>query len=152
MKTRGWRRLFGVSKLRRMLLPSDAAEEGVWVWTSGERANFTNWSTAQPDNAKHRSQEGENCAGLDTFIDSPGYWEVPRKWNDSPCNDRKGAICELILWCCWAPSENQHFTLLVNHYWFSQFFKTAVLTMGMDILIMTMVKHYSSILRCYFDG
>ena len=66
---------------------SDAAEEGNWVWTSGERAKFTKWSTAEPNN----SQGKENCAVLYTFVVSHG------KWNDVPCQSQRGAICELIM-------------------------------------------------------
>ena len=76
---------------------SDTAEEGNWVWTSGERANFTNWSQDQPDNAIHSSRDGQNCAVLNTYVDSPGFWGVPRKWDDVPCSDPNGAICELIV-------------------------------------------------------
>ena len=75
---------------------SDSAEEGNWVWTSGERAKFTKWSTAEPNNDR---EDGENCAVLYTFVVSPVPWKVERcgKWNDVPCQFQRGAICELIM-------------------------------------------------------
>ena len=72
---------------------SDAAEEGNWVWTSGERAKFTKWSTAEPNN----SQGKENCAVLYTFVVSP-VDERCGKWNDVPCQSQRGAICELTVY------------------------------------------------------
>ena len=76
---------------------TDAAREGNWVWSQGERVNFTNWSTHQPDNAKVRNPDGENCAVLNTNIKGRGYWNAPRKWNDGSCASQVGAICEFIV-------------------------------------------------------
>ena len=78
---------------------SDSAEEGNWVWTSGERANFTNWATGQPSNTiKDDRPEGENCVGLNTITGkNPETWEAPGKWNDSGCTRQRGAICELVV-------------------------------------------------------
>jgi len=68
---------------------NDAAKEGNWVWTSGERANFTNWGKGEPNNFN----DGEDCAVLRT----QNKLGVPRKWNDAWCSIQNGAICELIL-------------------------------------------------------
>ncbi|MCD7733285.1 MAG: hypothetical protein LUH56_07600 [Oscillospiraceae bacterium] len=50
---------------------SDAAEEGTWVWVSGEETNYTNWGLSEPNGG-----ESENYAGY--------YTNYPDgEWNDS---------------------------------------------------------------------
>lgn len=59
------------------------AEQGDFVWSStGKRFEFTNWS---PTNPSH-NHGLEHCVNL---------WDASDfEWNDAPCNERKGFICE----------------------------------------------------------
>ena len=79
---------------------TDSVEEGEWVWTSGEKAVFTNWARmpgreAMPDNYRGIDKNGENCAVLNTDPSETNNWAVPRKWNDESCSMLEaGAICK----------------------------------------------------------
>ena len=79
---------------------TDSVEEGEWVWTSGEKAVFTNWARmpgreAMPDNYRGIDKNGQNCALLNTDPKAKGNWEVPKKWDDESCSmGRAGAICQ----------------------------------------------------------
>lgn len=77
---------------------SDAEQEAHWHWIGG--ANFwlgdsvgapvndayVNWAADRP-NAGMR----ENCAVLLLNVPSDG---LPGQWNDAPCNELHGALCE----------------------------------------------------------
>ena len=81
---------------------TDRAEEGEWVWSSGETATFTNWARIpgeepMPDNYKGVNQNGENCALINTDPTAKGHWQVPQKWNDDSCSGKTGAICQHAL-------------------------------------------------------
>ena len=78
--------------------------EGNWTWTDCSPWNFTNWrGGGQPDNARNKDGDGENCAVLQTNKSRFGYgWNG---WNDVPCHWRElhyvcqkpicsGDICE----------------------------------------------------------
>ena len=78
---------------------SDRAREGEWVWTSGEKASFTNWARmpgrpAMPDNYRGIDRNGENCAVLNSDPKARDNWAVPKQWNDGSCLFRTGAICQ----------------------------------------------------------
>ena len=60
---------------------SDAAQEGVWTWASGEAVTYTNWSTGQPDNA----------SGTQHYV---GIWNASGEWADDQ-NNAYPAIVEL---------------------------------------------------------
>ena len=49
---------------------SDAEEEGVWKWVTGESFEFANWEYGLPDNFN----------GKDHYAQ---FWETPEKWNDN---------------------------------------------------------------------
>ena len=53
---------------------NDVAQEGTWVWSSGESSLYTNWTTGAPDNATPPSW-GEDYAEM--VYRSPNIW-----WND----------------------------------------------------------------------
>jgi len=83
----------GMTEVTAWIGLNDMAEEGTWIWTDGTRVDFTNWSQSQPDNAG--PEHNEDCAELNTFTSTGGYWAHPKKWNDRPCNVERWAICEL---------------------------------------------------------
>jgi lectin-like protein len=64
---------------------NDAAQEGTFVWVSGEPVTFTNWSTNQPDNARGT----EDYAHVWTQFNLPQAPAEWRKWNDA-ANDGFG--------------------------------------------------------------
>jgi len=59
---------------------TDAAEEGVWSWTSGAALDFTAWHEGEPNDFNR-----ENCAEL--YADS---WT----WNDLDCSVELPSVCE----------------------------------------------------------
>ena len=63
---------------------TDAETEGTWKWVSGGAVSYKNWGENQPDNAG----EGEHCATLTDAEETAG------KWNDLPCANTAGFICE----------------------------------------------------------
>ncbi|XP_038667666.1 lectin-like [Scyliorhinus canicula] len=67
---------------------SDIYKEGTFFWTDGSSADFTSWSTRQPDNYNST----EDCAAL-------GYHNL-NAWNDAPCNIKYYSICSYKLPCC----------------------------------------------------
>ena len=76
---------------------SDAGKEGEWVWTSGDKATFLNWTPQSPDNARHNNRMGENCAVLRTGATTPRGkpWFTIKKWNDGSCETPVvAAICQ----------------------------------------------------------
>ena len=66
---------------------SDEAQEGTWVWVTGEPYDYSNWSKNEPNGGTN-----ENCGELYT-------WYSPKKWCDLGCTDLThgngtGYICE----------------------------------------------------------
>jgi hypothetical protein len=55
--------------------------EGAWFWSTGERFDFTAWSTNQPDDF----QMNEDCVQL----------YVGGLWNDRSCTSRLPYLCEI---------------------------------------------------------
>lgn len=66
---------------------SDAASEGNWVDSSGTPVPFTDWGTGQPDNAG-----GEHCVEL-----IPADPTAGDLWNDLPCSQLRGLVCEDVV-------------------------------------------------------
>ncbi|KAL7880087.1 hypothetical protein SRHO_G00023410 [Serrasalmus rhombeus] len=57
---------------------TDAAQEGVWVWTDGSAFNYTNWSPGQPDYLGF-----ENCIEMN----------FPVYWNNVDCTALLPSVC-----------------------------------------------------------
>ncbi|KAL7876141.1 hypothetical protein AOLI_G00111040 [Acnodon oligacanthus] len=68
-----------LSNSRTWLGGTDAAQEGVWVWTDGSAFDYINWSTGQPDNAG----SAENCMEMN----------FPVNWNDVTCSVSFPSVC-----------------------------------------------------------
>lgn len=64
---------------------NDIAEEWTFNWIDGTPLNYTNWSSAQPDNAGGN----EDCVHI--YVNA----SQPFKWNDNVCDVRMGYLCEL---------------------------------------------------------
>lgn len=58
----------------------DVADEGEFVWADGVVRDYTNWNDGEPNNAGN-----EDCAHI---------WARNGQWNDLPCGNRRGIICE----------------------------------------------------------
>ena len=68
---------------------TDEAEEGTWVWVSGEPWEYTNWAPGEPNNA---DKGGEHYLSI-------SYPEKSPLWNDLP-------LGELPFVCEWEPTQN----------------------------------------------
>jgi Lectin C-type domain/Putative metal-binding motif len=88
----------GIAQTGIFIGASDAPQEAQWHWING--ANF--WSgdssgaavgNAYVNWAAHRPNGGpsENCAVM--LVDTPDEG-MPGQWNDSPCNEHHGALCQ----------------------------------------------------------
>lgn len=68
---------------------SDAANEGDWVWVTGESgvigqdSVYANWYVGEPDDC---------CGGQDCANIAGGHWGY--KWNDNKCHNLLPFICE----------------------------------------------------------
>jgi len=60
---------------------SDAAQEGVWKWVTGEPLEYTNWFKGEPNGGR-----GENYVDI-------GF-SAPYKWNDVNSNARHSFVVE----------------------------------------------------------
>ncbi|XP_067236909.1 galactose-specific lectin nattectin-like [Chanodichthys erythropterus] len=58
---------------------SDAAEEGVWLWSDGTKMNYEIWAPRQPDN-----YEVEHCLEMN-FENG--------NWNDRKCHEKRPYVC-----------------------------------------------------------
>ena len=61
---------------------TDEAEEGTWVWTSGEATTYTNWASGQPDGGT-----GQNYALMN--------WGSPGPWDDNGSTAVYSGLIEL---------------------------------------------------------
>ena len=57
---------------------------GVWKWTDGSSATYTNWAKGEP------SGDGK-CVSFDHVINNNG----PYRWNDQPCFATHKYVCEI---------------------------------------------------------
>ena len=63
---------------------TDRQEEGEWIWLDGTplRRQLANWGEGEPNNAGN-----EDCVH---------QWADGGQWNDLPCDEERGAMCEEI--------------------------------------------------------
>ena len=63
-----------------------------FVWISGEKPTFVNWSPKQPSNYRGK----EDCTIFNTEAKAPRgqYWRAIKKWNDGKCSEKYNAICQ----------------------------------------------------------
>ncbi|MBT9560123.1 MAG: VCBS repeat-containing protein [Myxococcales bacterium] len=66
---------------------SDAVSEGNWVDSTGTPVPYTDWGNGQPDNAG-----GEHCVEL-----IPADPTAGDLWNDLPCSQPRGLVCEDVV-------------------------------------------------------
>jgi PKD repeat protein len=73
---------------------SDQAEEGNWIWASGEPVTYTNWNVPwEPNNYGGI----ENCGVLE--VDWSGRWnDLPCGWVRPAVAETPGPPCEIHLW------------------------------------------------------
>ncbi|XP_070572592.1 perlucin-like protein [Ptychodera flava] len=80
-----WLKGYTEGKFHLWLGANDIEQAGVWKWEDGSPITYSNWYTNQPDNlARHP----------DIAVCLHFYNEWNAKWNDAPCSQRKGFICE----------------------------------------------------------
>lgn len=67
---------------------NDVKEEGSWRWVNDlTKVNFNSWRSGEPNEYQHDIYRGgEDCAH---FRQEKNY-----TWNDQPCIDEFGYICE----------------------------------------------------------
>ncbi len=58
---------------------TDTAQEGTFVWTSGEAFTFSNWNAGEPNNAVGWGPGPENYVHM-----YAAGWGTPGSWNDYP--------------------------------------------------------------------
>ena len=64
---------------------SDKEDEGVWRWVNGEKLNWANWMSGEPNN-----YDNQDCAFMSSYGGREG------KWSDVGCSDtRKKSICQV---------------------------------------------------------
>lgn len=83
---------------------SDEEQEGKWYWVTGEKFEYDNWSTGNPNN----DSDNEHFAGIMKYEENFDYLETPiGTWNDFSVKTRyrSGYICE------WESSKVLNFSL-----------------------------------------
>ena len=69
---------------------NDAAQEGTWVWVSGEAAAYRNWAPGEPNNG------GGYFPDEDQAVMRGPALSYPDSWNDAPSDQSHAAVVELI--------------------------------------------------------
>ncbi|KAM4611393.1 ladderlectin-like [Polymixia lowei] len=62
---------------------SDAAQEGVWLWSDGERFSYTNWGKGEPNN----SGKDQHCLVMN-------FRDV-KLWDDEHCDRTFPSVCAM---------------------------------------------------------
>jgi len=77
---------------------NDRAQEGTWVWPSGELVTYENWNPAEPNNCGSGIPDASECQEEDAVVmnfTSGGYPEAGPGWNDLPEDGLLGGIVEV---------------------------------------------------------
>ena len=64
---------------------SDAAEEDVWTWITGEELSWTAWMPLEPDDDRENDEGGEDYL----------YLTAEGRWGDAPGSRTMGCLCEI---------------------------------------------------------
>ena len=67
---------------------TDEAEEGNWVWITGEPWTYSHWGAGQPDNYTGDDPNGENYLGMGTYESGTSLW------NDGWAEALTAFVCE----------------------------------------------------------
>ena len=73
-----------------LLGATDQGHEGEWVWASGEKMEYANWSEGEPDNCGDLATKGE-CTPENFLSYDP---DNPGKWDDIFLEGAGNFICE----------------------------------------------------------
>ena len=82
--------VYELSKGNTWLGASDEAQEGTWVWVTGEQLIYTNWEKDEPNNCC----PPESCGGADCIPEHFLTYKYDTYWNDVPTNTRMPFVCE----------------------------------------------------------
>ena len=68
---------------------SDTAKEGEWIWSSGEKATFLNWTPQSPSNTRQKVNKwkGEECAVINTGAKTTKPWTTTELENVTDMTD-----------------------------------------------------------------
>ena len=82
--------VYGFAICDTWLGATDEAQEGTWVWVTGEPWTYTNWQDGQPDNCC----PPEACGGTDCMEEHYLTYSGGMTWIDVPNTNQYRFVCE----------------------------------------------------------